>query len=410
MAIDGLNTGSLSEQLVGSQIVATAGNGYIAAELSATEPSDTFASVADAVVSGTLVVSEVGADTFAAVADAVVSGTLAVSEVGADTFAAVADVVVSGTLVVSEVGSDTFSAAGVVGVYAVFSATEGAQDSATITGAVQATGSLSATESIDTIYVLGDVQIHGSESASEFPDTGAGTGAVVVDGTADALEQADTLSGAGVTVVAGVLAVSESGLDTFAATGVVQPIGGEVEERRSRRLSVRSIADGRVFAHGGRATSAVHSPTLVVINPDHSTISFDGWGKVSGGHTQTSAGVVGCACGGGRAVTGGRAMTFTTEADAIGAAVVPVLGRRGYASAVVSGGQGKAYGGRSVVVLGDVDFRASSVATAKGRFAMTDAHFCTARGERKTAPSHIVAISALAAHGRFHRRVDTRTR
>jgi hypothetical protein len=404
MAVDGLNTGSLSEQLVGAQIVATAGNGYVAAQLIATEGADTFAAVGDTVIFGALSVSEVGSDTFAGTGDVVVTGALSVSEVGIDTFSGAGTAVVTGALVVSEVGQDTFSGAGTVEVYAVFSATEGASDTATVSGAVQISGTLAASEDTDTIYALGNVLVQGYENASEGADTGAGTGAVLVDGSMAATDEADSFAGAGVARVSGELAVSESGLDTFAASGVVIDTE-QKQERRPRRLAVRGIVDAKVFCRGGTAKTSTNSPVLVVINPANTIVEYDGWARVSGGRAKTTAQYASYGCGGSSVAKRTQAVTTVHVATAVGVAVTAVLGRVSYKQALSENSTAKVYGGRSVVMLGTVDAGAQSTARPRGSFSITDAHFCAARGERKLPPSHIVAI---AAHGRLHRRVDTR--
>jgi hypothetical protein len=404
MAVDGLNTGSLSEQLVGAQIVATAGNGYVAAELAATESVDTFAGVGDVVVSGALSVSEIGSDTFAGTGDVVISGTLNVSEVGNDTFAGVGVAVVTGVLAVSEAGQDVFSGAGVVEVYAVFSATEGASDTAAVSGAVQVAGALATSEAIDTIYVLGDVLIHGYENASEGADTGAGQGAVLVEGDMATTDGADTLVGSGVVHITGALSTSETGLDTFAAAGVVENIG-QKQERRPRRLTVRGIVDAKVFCHGGTAKTSANSPALVVINPANTIVEYDGWARVSGSKVKTTSQYIGYGCGGSSVAKRTQAVTTVHVATAVGVAVTAVLGRVSYKQALSENSTAKVYGGRSVVMLGTVDAGAQSTARPRGSFSVTDAHFCAARGERRLPPSHVVAI---AAHGRLRRRVDTR--
>lgn len=395
MAIDGLNTGSLSEQLVGAQIVATAGNGYIAAELLGSEGADTLSSVGDVQVTGPLVVSEVGSDTLAGIADAVVSG----------------------ALVVSEVGSDTFAGAGSVEVYAVFSATEGALDSASIAGAIQVAGAMATTEAIDTIYVLGNVQVHGYEDASESPDSATGDGDVIVDGALATQDTADTAAGDGVAQVAGSLTATESGLDTFEAQGNV--IGGEtVAPHRSRRLSIRSIADTKVFCRGGQSLTSCHSPVLVVINPSvagsTAPAPFVEHGQATalsrtitshGGMTRAIGGT-----GGKSTLAGGHTATFSTFADAFGVAVAPVLGRGAYKTAVTAGRTAVASGHVHHTASGSVRVSAVNAAAAKGTFAVSDAHFCRARGERRLPHTHTVAITAMVTHGRFRRNVDTRTR
>lgn len=431
MAIEGLNTGSLAEQLVGAQIVATAGNGYIAAELAASEASDTLAASGSVRVSGPLAVSETGSDTFTGTADAVVSGVLnsvesgsdtfagsatatvsgalAVTEVGDDTFAGTATVTVSGSLAVSEVGDDVFSGEGVVEVYAVFSATEEATDTANFTGAVQIVGALTSTEENDTIYVLGNVQVQGYEDASESPDSGAGAGNVEVSGSLAAQDEQDTFAGTAVTNVTGTLSTSETGSDTFAAQGVVIDSTTKVE-RRPRRLSVQGLADAKVFCRGGRSLTSTHSPTLVVINPEFTEHVQHGWAMTTSTTAVSRAGVATASCGGGSVVTGGRAVSNASFVDSAGEAVIPVLGRGSYAAAVTEDRTAVAYGSTHISGYGRVKAGSKGVAKAKGSFGITDAHFCSARGERRLPPSHTVAISAMVAHGRLRRRVDTRLR
>lgn len=429
MAIEGLNTGSLAEQLVGAQIVATAGNGYIAAELAASEASDTlaasatvtvsgslsvaevgddtFAGSATATVSGSLSVAEVGDDTFAGSATATVSGSLSVAEVGDDTFAGSATATVSGSLAVTEVGDDTFAGAGVVEVYAVFSATEEVADTTSIEGIVQIVGALAATEENDTIYVLGNVQVQGYEDASESPDSGAGTGNVEVSGSLVAQDEQDTFAGTAVVNVTGSLSTSETGDDTFAAQGIVIATEEKVE-RRPRRLSVRGLVDAKVFCRGGRSLTSTHSPTLVVINPEFVEHVQHGWAMAVSTTTATRVGVATAACGGGSSMIGGRSVTNATFVESAGEAVIPVLGRSAYAEAVTEDRTAVAYGSMHISGYGGVKAGSKGVAKATGSFGMTDAHFCYARGERRLPPSHTVAITALATHGRFRRRVDTR--
>lgn len=429
MAIEGLNTGSLAEQLVGAQIVATAGNGYIAAELAASEAADTFAAAGDVVIFAALAVSETGSDTFTGTADAVVSGVLnsvesgsdtfagsatatvsgalAVTEVGDDAFAGAATVTVSGSLAVSEVGDDVFSGEGVVEVYAVFSATEEATDTANFTGTVQIAGALASTEENDTIYVLGNVQVQGYEDASESPDSGAGAGNVEVSGSLAAQDELDTFAGTAVANVTGALSTSETGNDTFAAQGVVVETEAKVE-RRPRRLSVRGLADAKVFCQGGRSLTSTHSPTLVVINPEFTEHVQHGWAMATSTTTVSRAGVASASCGGGSSVAGGRAVSNASFVESAGEAVIPVLGRSAYNAAVTEDKTAVAVGRIHASAFGAVGASSRSAAKAKGSFGLTDAHFCSARGERRLPPSHTVAITALAAHGRFRRRVDTR--
>jgi hypothetical protein len=407
MAIEGLNTGSLAEQLVGAQIVATAGNGYIAAELAASEASDTLAGSATATVSGSLSVAEVGDDTLAGSATATVSGSLSVAEVGDDTFAGSATATVSGSLSVAEVGDDTFAGAGVVEVYAVFSATEEVADTASIEGIVQIVGALAATEENDTIYVLGNVQVQGYEDASESPDSGAGTGNVEVSGSLAAQDEQDTFAGNAVANVTGSLSTSETGNDTFAAQGIVVDTEAKVE-RRPRRLSVHGMVDAKVFCRGGRSLTSTHSPTLVVINPEFVEHVQHGWAMAVSTTTVARAGVATAACGGGSSMIGGRSVTNVAFVESAGEAVIPVLGRSAYAEAVTEDRTAVAYGSTHISGYGRVKAGSKGVAKAKGSFGMTDAHFCSARGERRLPPSHTVAITALVTHGRFRRRVDTR--
>lgn len=170
------------------------------------------------------------------------------------------------------------------------------------------------------------------------------------------------------------------------------------------------ISDVKTFCKGGRSLTSAHSPTLVVVNPEFVEHVQHSFATAVSATTTTRAGKVSASCGGSSKVNGNVAVTSTSLVESAGVAVIPVLGRSAYSFAVAADRTAVAYGGTHISANGVVNAGSRSTAKAKGSFGMTDAHFCSARGERRLPPSHTVAISALAAHGRFRRHVDTRLR
>lgn len=236
---------------VGLVRIREAGLSPITGTLAVTETgADTFSSTGNVIVSGALAVSELGNDTFSAsgtVTAATISGSLNATEVGSDTFSSSGQVIVQGSLSASEVGSDTFSSSGTILVQGSLSATEVGNDTFSASGSVTSntvTGALSATEvGNDSFQSSGLVLIFGDLAANEEgEDTFASSGGVVVSGSFIAIENPDSLGSyavdgyvdegytkdgwEGLVLVQGGLSSSESGSDSFNATGYeVRPIG-----------------------------------------------------------------------------------------------------------------------------------------------------------------------------------------
>lgn len=168
------------------------------------------------------------------------------------------------------------------------------------------------------------------------------------------------------------------------------------------------ISDAKTFCKGGRSLTSAHSPTLVVLNPEFVEHVQHSFAAAVGTTTTTRAGKVSASCGGSSKINGSIAVTSTSFVESAGVAVIPVLGRSTYSFAVVADSAAVAYGNIHISANGVVNAGSRSAAKSRGSFSVTDAHFCSARGERRLPPSHSVAISALAAHGRFRRHVDTR--
>jgi hypothetical protein len=431
MAVTNLNTGALAEQLGGFQTLATAGESLRNSEMAALEAADSIAAEGIVHVTGALAVSEVGDDTFAGTATAEVSGalsatetdvdtfagagtaevagTLSATETDVDTFAGVATAEISGALAVSEVGDDVFAGAGTVEVYAVFSATETVVDTFAGVATAEVSGAFAATEAADTIYVLGTVLVQGYEDASEEPDTASGEGDVEVAGALAALEPSDTLAGVARVRVTGSIAASETADDVFAARGTVINVG-DIVKRKQGRKQFRGIEDAKIFAVGRRSVTRAGVATLVVINPPGQAVVEHGWAHVFSRTAYSRSGYVRVATGGASMLIGGVQGSSGHIADAMGVAHQPVLGRRAYEQALTGDQRVQAYGAVHSAVYHSPTVQGVSACSPRGGFSTTDANYCHAKGYRHIPTSHRVAITALAAHGKLRRQLDTRLR
>lgn len=262
-------SGSLAAAETGDDTFAASGQVIVQGDLAATETGDdTFAASGQVIVQGDLAATETGDDTFAATGVIPVAGTMAANETGDDTFAATGivfypgitgtmaavesddtfaatgAVIVQGSLAAVETGNDTFAATGVTITQGDLAATETGVDAFAATGSVITQGDLAATETgddtfaatgvvpvagtmaavevtTDTFSATGQVIVQGTLAATEAADVFAATGRVIVQGTLAAIEADDVFAATGRVIVQGDLAATETGDDTFAATGFV---------------------------------------------------------------------------------------------------------------------------------------------------------------------------------------------